>query len=277
MGVRKIFAFVVMPFSDEYKNVYELAIKNACKDCNIFCQRLDEQIFAESMLNQIYTQLYKADFIIADMSGRNPNVFYEVGYAHGQNKNVILITNNVEDIPFDFKHYQHIIYDKNNLNELKEKLTERIQFYIGSNDRSNMDFNEYIFSINGDKLNDNIQYDIIPNSDDEDNIIFNIDIHNPTNRKIDHKETSLNIIIPQDWINRENNTYPMIDKNHILMNICQMPELSPFEYVSEPIYIEKNKIKNDQYYKNFSEITLRIISEYGNFDKKLLIKFKIKQ
>jgi hypothetical protein len=109
MDARKIFVFVVMPFSDEYKNVYEFAIKNACKKCNIFCQRLDEQIFTENMLNQIYIQLYKADFIIADMSDRNQNVFYEVGYAHELNKNIILMTNNFEDIPFDFKQYQHII------------------------------------------------------------------------------------------------------------------------------------------------------------------------
>jgi nucleoside 2-deoxyribosyltransferase len=83
-----IFVFVVMPFSDEFKNIYDFSIKEVCKEVGVFCQRLDEQIFQESMLNQIY----KADFIIADMSERNPNVFYEVGYAHAKDKNVILIT-----------------------------------------------------------------------------------------------------------------------------------------------------------------------------------------
>jgi hypothetical protein len=60
------------------------------------------------------------------------------------------------------------------LKELEKNLIERIQFYIGTNDKKNTDFNEYIFSINGDELIENTQYEIIPNSDDEDNLIFNI-------------------------------------------------------------------------------------------------------
>jgi nucleoside 2-deoxyribosyltransferase len=277
MNIKKIFAFVVMPFSDEYKNVYELAIKVACDESNVFCQRLDEQIFSESMLNQIYTQIYKSDFIIADMSGKNPNVFYEVGYAHGQNKNVILITNDGNDIPFDFKHYQHIIYNKNNLTELKQKLIERIQFFNGNNSKNNNDFREYILSINGDILEENKCFEITPNMDDEDTLIFNVDIHNPTNRKIIPSDASLNLIIPVSWVNLENNIYPMIDKNHIIMEFGQMPELAPLGYSSEQIYLEKSKKNQNQYYDRPTEIILRIISEYGNFDNKLLIKFNKKQ
>ena len=46
------------------------------------------------------------------MTGRNPNVFYETGYAHALGKHVILLTQEAKDIPFDLKHYQHIIYAK---------------------------------------------------------------------------------------------------------------------------------------------------------------------
>ena len=44
------------------------------------------------------------------MTGRNANVFYEVGYAHALGKIVLLLTKNADDIPFDLKHHQHIVY-----------------------------------------------------------------------------------------------------------------------------------------------------------------------
>ena len=82
--------FTVMPFSKEYNDIYELAIKQGCIDSDTFCDRLDEQIFIENMPSRIHTQIYKADYIIADMSERNPNVYYEVGYAHALGKNVVM-------------------------------------------------------------------------------------------------------------------------------------------------------------------------------------------
>ncbi len=55
------------------------------------------------------------------MSGQNPNVFYEVGYAHAKGKLCILMTKNAEDIPFDLKHHRHIVYGKS-ITGLKESL-----------------------------------------------------------------------------------------------------------------------------------------------------------
>lgn len=81
------------------------------------------------MLDRIFNQIAKADFIIADMSKRNPNVFYEVGYAHALDKPVILITDNADDIPFDLKHRPHIIYDRNNLTGLRENLAVKVKHY----------------------------------------------------------------------------------------------------------------------------------------------------
>jgi hypothetical protein len=226
------------------------------------------------MLSQIYTQIFKADLIIADMSSKNPNVFYEVGYAHGISKNVVLITDNADDIPFDFKHYQHIVYNKNNLNDLKSKLLERIKFYITSNSLHNVDFNQYIISIESDEIDENKKYIIKPNFDDETTVIFNIDFHNPTEQIIIPDCTSVNLIMPKKWINYESSTYPVLDKKNVLMNICQMPSLNPFEYSSEQICIDKNELDRLQYYNEFTEIIFRIISRFGYFDKKIFIKFE---
>jgi hypothetical protein len=53
----------------------------------------------------------KTSFLIADLTGRNANVFYELGLAHALKKDVILITQKIEDVPFDLRHYRCIVYD----------------------------------------------------------------------------------------------------------------------------------------------------------------------
>ena len=89
-------------------------------------ERVDEQIYREGILERIYRQIEAADIIIADMTGQNPNVFYEVGYAHAKGKLCILLTSNAADIPFDLKHQRHIVYDKSIVTlrrELEKEIT----------------------------------------------------------------------------------------------------------------------------------------------------------
>ena len=63
------------------------------------------------MLDKIYSEIEShRTFIIADLSNRNSNVFYELGYAHAIGKLCILITQYAENIPFDLKHRRHIVY-----------------------------------------------------------------------------------------------------------------------------------------------------------------------
>jgi nucleoside 2-deoxyribosyltransferase len=86
----KKFVFVLMPFDAKFRDIYEVGIKPACRDAGAYCERVDEQIFHESILERVYNQISKADLIVADMTGRNANVFYEVGYAHALNKRTLL-------------------------------------------------------------------------------------------------------------------------------------------------------------------------------------------
>jgi Nucleoside 2-deoxyribosyltransferase len=106
----KPFVFVLMPFAGEFDDVYKLGIRPACEDVGAYAERVDEQLFVGSITQRIYNQISKADVIVADMTGRNPNVFYEVGYAHALGKPVILLSREADDIPFDLKDYPHIIY-----------------------------------------------------------------------------------------------------------------------------------------------------------------------
>jgi hypothetical protein len=123
------FVFVVMPFASELKDVYELGIRPACEDAGSECGRVDEQIFLESILERIYAEIERADIVVAEMTGRNPNVFYETGYAHGLGKPVILLTKSADDIPFDLRHYPHVVYG-DRIATLKDELKKRVRFLI---------------------------------------------------------------------------------------------------------------------------------------------------
>lgn len=134
------FCFVLMPFDEQFDDIYNFGIKAACKEANAYCERVDEQIFEEtSILARIYNQIANADLIIADMTGRNPNVFYEVGYAHALNKPTVLLTQNAKDIPFDLKHYPFIVYN-GKIGNLKPELTKRIEWFRNNQSANNNDF-----------------------------------------------------------------------------------------------------------------------------------------
>ncbi len=123
----KLFAFVLMPFNKEFDDIYKLGIKSAVESLGMIVNRVDEQVFhREGILERIYNQIDVADFIIADMTDRNPNVFYEVGYAHAKKKVCILLTSRADDIPFDLKHHRHIVYN-NSISLLKNALIEDIK------------------------------------------------------------------------------------------------------------------------------------------------------
>lgn len=126
---KKPFVFVIMPFSLPFREVYDLAIKPACAGAGAECSRVDEQIFLSSILERIYSEIARADLIVAEMSGRRENVFYEAGYAHGLGKRVILTTQNSEDIPFDLMHFPHIVYG-GDLTRLKTELQQKLRYLI---------------------------------------------------------------------------------------------------------------------------------------------------
>ncbi|MCZ7402378.1 MAG: nucleoside 2-deoxyribosyltransferase [Candidatus Methanoperedens sp.] len=143
----KPFIFVLMPFDEKFNDIYEFGIQGAAKEINAYAERVDNQIFNENILDRIFNQINKADVIIADMTGRNPNVFYEVGYAHALGKIVLLLTQNTNDIPFDLKHRQHIVY-AGQIATLRKSLTERLTWAIGESKKQKKKCIRKIFHFN---------------------------------------------------------------------------------------------------------------------------------
>ena len=123
----KPFIFTLIPMHLDFNNVYQAGIKVACFNAGADCERVDESIFAEGALERFNTQITKANIIISDVTGRNPDVLFETGFACALKKQVILLTQNVNDIPFDIKHYPHILYDEN-IVRLREEIEKRLQW-----------------------------------------------------------------------------------------------------------------------------------------------------
>ena len=123
------FAFVLMPFATGFDDVFKLAIQAACADAGAYAERVDQQIFTGNILERVFNQIAKADLIVADMSERNANVFYEVGYAHALGKTTILLTRRAEDIPFDLQQYPHIVYG-DSLSRLKTELVRSVRWHL---------------------------------------------------------------------------------------------------------------------------------------------------
>src|SRR5688572_28629184 len=84
-------------------------IKPAYEAAGAYAERVDDQIFQGNIRQRVYNQISKADLIVADTTGRNVNVLYEVGYAHALRKHVILLTRG-SNVVFDPPHHPHIVY-----------------------------------------------------------------------------------------------------------------------------------------------------------------------
>ena len=117
----RYFVFVLMPFSTEYLNVYD-CIKQAAKEVDMLCTRSDEDPIIGKISDRIHESIKKADVVVSVMTERNPNVFYETGYAHAIYKPTIHIAKKSEEIPFDLKDYNHLFYKEKNLPLLRDDL-----------------------------------------------------------------------------------------------------------------------------------------------------------
>lgn len=101
----------------------------------------------------MYNQIAKADIIVSDMTGQNPNVFYEVGYAHALNKTVILLTQKADDIPFNLKHFPHIVYEER-ISDLKDELRKRVKYHVANPQKKADKGDAIVLYVNGEPLID---------------------------------------------------------------------------------------------------------------------------
>jgi hypothetical protein len=96
---------------------------------NLTVARGDDFFTAKSVMSDIWDAINSCRIVIADCTGRNPNVFYEIGMAHTLGKPVILISQNKEDVPFDIQHIRYLTYEftPRGMSEFEKKLTSTVE------------------------------------------------------------------------------------------------------------------------------------------------------
>jgi hypothetical protein len=121
--------FVLMPFSHEFEPVYREHICKVAKKLNLSVARADDFFTSNNVMSDVWSGICGAGIIVAECTGRNPNVFYEIGIAHTVGKPVILITRNSSDIPADIYHIKYINYDYTppGMKQFEDSLAKTIQ------------------------------------------------------------------------------------------------------------------------------------------------------
>lgn len=138
-------AFVVMPIRDDFDSVLQTIVK-VCKGIGITAQRADDISRQDIIMANILEGIAKSEIVIVDITGQNPNVFYELGIAHSlRARQSIIIISQDEDVsrsPFDIRHWSILKYDINKLDVFKANLRKKIK-----SNRKIINCDEYIFRI----------------------------------------------------------------------------------------------------------------------------------
>ena len=102
--------FHLCPFSEPFNSIYRNCVAKVVTRLGYRISRADSIFGAAPIVQDIWQAIGSSLFVVADLTGRNPNVLYEVGLAHAIGRKVILLTQDIEDVPFDLRHRRCIVY-----------------------------------------------------------------------------------------------------------------------------------------------------------------------
>lgn len=119
---------IMMPFEASSTETYR-TVKAAIEAAGYECRRADDFWLHPHIMHDIIELISTSQVIICDLSGKNPNVFYEAGIAHTLGKEVILITQHDGDVPFDLRPLRYIPYLNNGegRKDLATKIVDRLR------------------------------------------------------------------------------------------------------------------------------------------------------
>jgi hypothetical protein len=120
---------VMFPF--KYGATFE-AVRGVCDKLGLQCLKADDIWTNATFIQDIFELIFTSRVVVADFTGRNPNVFYEVGIAHTLGKTVVPLTQSLEDIPSDLTGHRALVYLNNGegLAKMAEGLEKRLRELI---------------------------------------------------------------------------------------------------------------------------------------------------
>ena len=127
--INQSLVFVLSPFEEPFNTIYQDHISPSVENIRgLSCLRADDIYDNRPIMDDIWRCTNEARLLIAELTGRNPNVFYETGIAHTVGKEVILITQSMVDVPFDLRHLRCIVYEytPRGMATLEAKLTSTV-------------------------------------------------------------------------------------------------------------------------------------------------------
>jgi hypothetical protein len=135
-GVDPTRCFVLMPFSAPFDRLFAEVIVPATEAIGLRCLKADNFFSPTPIIEDIWTQIVRSALIIADVTGKNPNVFYELGIDHTLGKPVTIITQNKSDIPFDISYLRCFEYsdDVNGRGKLMSDIMDSLTTLGGASD-----------------------------------------------------------------------------------------------------------------------------------------------
>lgn len=121
----------MMPFHPGFDNVYT-ELQRTAEFIGFRCRRADDIWENPAVIQDVVSLIDRSRIVICDCTGRNPNVFYEIGIAHTLGRETILITQSETDIPFDLRHLRFVVYLNNDtgLRELSQSLLTRLNQFV---------------------------------------------------------------------------------------------------------------------------------------------------
>lgn len=132
--------FVMQPFAAPLGSYYESIYKPAIEQAGLVALRADAEIFGTGkIMDQIWSGIRSATVLIAELTSKNPNVFYELGLPHALEKPVVLVSSNEEDVPFDLRYIRVILYDQTDPfwgPKLIDKLADNVRSAVAEPDQA---------------------------------------------------------------------------------------------------------------------------------------------
>lgn len=104
--------FVMMPFSEPINSYYELIFKPAIIKAKLEPIRADDLFRPSPIMSDLWKMIQDAEVVLAELTSKNANVFYELGLAHAIGKPVIMVSETMADVPFDLQQLRVLLYNK---------------------------------------------------------------------------------------------------------------------------------------------------------------------